>query len=442
MPYSSQRVVITGLGVISPIGCELETFWDSLAGSRSGIALIQSLPAGILPVRYGAEATRFTGAIEDFGPMDKNLQRNIRKGQKVMCREIEMGVAACQWALHDSGLASGVRDPHRIGIVYGSDYILTRPEEFEDGVRTCEEEARKHGHDFQIRDWPNLGLPKVNPLWLLKYLPNMPASHVAIYNDLQGPSNSITNREASNNLCIAEAMATIRRGAADAMLVGSTGSHIHPIRSLHISMQTQLARDREDPTQMARPFDTGRDGMVLGEGAGAMVLESLDSAQKRGARIWAEVVAYGASTVGRGGHSRPTYLAVANALRVLLARSQGNWPSQWHYHAMGSSQLTGDRDEAQAFRDVLGDAADRIPVASAKSYFGNLGAGSAAVEIIASCLALHHGKLFPTLNLSQLDPDCPIMARNQFQTPGDAFLHLNYTPQGQASGVAIRRFQP
>ncbi len=136
-------------------------------------------------------------------------------------------------------------------------------EEYSDGIDACYDEQRA----FHEEEWPTLGMPKVNPLWLLKFLPNMPASHVAIFNDLRGPSNSLTVREASSSLTIAEASSAIRRGAADAMIVGATGSRIEPLRFLHVTHQEQIARDRGNPSEMPRPFDRDRDGIVLGEGA-------------------------------------------------------------------------------------------------------------------------------------------------------------------------------
>ena len=228
-----RRVVITGMGVVCPIGRDLDTFWKNLVEQKTGISALDCLPESGLGLNYGGQAKCFTGDIENFGTLDKSLQRAIKKNQKVMCREIELGVAACQMALHHSGLAAPEsRNPERTGIVYGSDYILTRPEEFADGVDACFD-AAKH---FELRRWPTEGRPKVNPLWLLKYLPNMPASHVAIYNDLRGPSNSVTIREASSSASIAEAVATIRRGASDVMLAGATGSRLEPLRALHFAV--------------------------------------------------------------------------------------------------------------------------------------------------------------------------------------------------------------
>lgn len=435
MSEAHKRVVITGLGVVSPIGCNLDTFWDSLIQKKSGVKPIQSLPEGTIPVRNGAEVQEFTGDIENFGPLEKTLQRNIKKNQKVMCREIQIGVAACQMALHHSGLGASVRNPERTGIVYGCDYIMTRPEEFYGGVVACNDET-----GFHPEQWPTKGLPNLEPLWLLKYLPNMPASHVAIYNDLRGPSNSLTVKEASNNLSIAEATAVIQRGAADAMLVGSTGSCIHPLRSVYISGQLQLAPDRENPAEMPRPFDRDRKGVVLGEGAAAMVIESLESALARGAKIWGEIIACAASNVGPKEGRDAVRLATRNILHGLQERSNLGGDSNWHLHASGRGDIQNDASEALGIRDALGDLADKIPVVAAKSYFGNLGAGGAAVELIGSCLAMENNRLFQTMNCENPDTGCPIRIAQEGEAAGSGFVHLSYSPQGQASSVLIRRY--
>ena len=439
MLHDRQRVVITGLGVVCPLGRDLESFWNNLIAGKCGITELSCLPADSNTVRFGGEAKCFTGDIGDFGPLEKSLQRSIKKNQKVMCREIEMGVAACQLALHHSGLADpATRNPERTGIVFGSDYILTRPEEYADGVKACFDD-QEH---FQMPLWPDTGRPQVNPLWLLKYLPNMPASHVAIYNDLRGPSNSVTIREASSAASITEAVATIRRGAADVMLAGATGSRLEPLRALHFATSEKNADD-SDPAGMSRPFGKHRSGTVLGEGAGALVLESLANAKARGAKIWGEVIGGVGSAVCGELHNKNVdsiRVATANVLRGLMKKASDAGvdltPDQWHIHACGKSELAHDRSEALGIQDVV---ANRSPVVtSAKGYFGNLGAGSAAIEIVASCLALANNALFPLVDADSVGADCPIRPAKTSEFPGKAFASLSYSGQGQAAGVFIR----
>ncbi|MDZ4853029.1 MAG: beta-ketoacyl synthase N-terminal-like domain-containing protein [Pirellulaceae bacterium] len=436
MPLSPTRVVITGLGVVCPLGRDLDSLWQAFKQGQTGISEFSDLPTNTLPVRNGGQAKCFSGAIEEFGPLEKNLQRAIKKNQKVMCREIELGVASCQLALSHAGLGVDQRDPERTGITYGCDYILTRPEEFADGIEACHDSNRVFHHE----QWPILGMPKVNPLWLLKYLPNMPASHVAIFNDLRGPSNSLTMREASNSLTIGEATAAIRRGAADAMVVGATGSRIEPLRFLHVTNQEQIAKDRANPGEMCRPFDSGRDGIVLGEGSAAFVLESLEFAQKRGAKILGEIIATGSSAVGAAPGRDHIRMATKNVLGGIISKARSVLATDWHLHVAGRGDVAMDISESLGVRDVLGDDFSP-PIVAAKSYFGSLGAGSAAVEVVSSCLAMLNGELFPTLNYTQPDSRCPIKLSTQPVDPGKAFVHLAYSPQGQASGVCIAKFE-
>ena len=212
---------------------------------KSGIDVLSRIPAQHLTTDIGGECRDFTGDITDFGEVDKKLKRNIKKALKLMCREIQLGVAAAQFAIDHSRVKGGY-DPSRIGTLFGSDYIITEPGEFASGVGNCITEDSSNGSKFDFEKWAENGLTQVEPTWLLKYLPNMPASHIAILNDLQGPSNSLTVREASANLAVGEATTIIRRGSADAMVVGSTGSRIHPLRTVHVVLQEALA-DRNAP---------------------------------------------------------------------------------------------------------------------------------------------------------------------------------------------------
>lgn len=433
---SPRRVVITGFGLISPLGITPEALWEGLSAGRSGIAPLESLAAEAFPSSFGGEARDFHGHIDDFGELEKTTKRTIKKGLKVMCREIEMGVAAAQRALAHAGLVKGDFDPERTGTVYGSDHIMTVPEEFTEGIAACLDEQGK----FDFSRWGKEGLPKVTPLWLLKYLPNMPASHIAIYNDLRGPSNSITLREASANLAIGEARCTIARGAADRMIAGATGTRIHSVRTIHVCLQEEVAKNGIAPEKASRPFDLDRTGLVLGEGAGAVVLEELETAKARGATIYGEVVGYGSSTV-RDHDGTPHFdTAIKNALTQSL-HIAGMSPDQiGHVHAHGLSTKQCDAEEARAINDVFDRR--KVPVVAAKSNFGNLGAGSGVVELIASTMALNEGRLFSTLNYETPDPECDIaVVQNGDVSPGDSFLTANVSPQAQAAAILVRKYE-
>ena len=438
------RVVITGLGLVSPLGLDIDLFWQRLVQGESAIRPFVGLPQDALPVRCGGQCLEFTGAAEEYGPIDGTLKRNIRKNQKVMAREIEMGVAAAQRSIFHSGIAGLTRDPDRYGVSFASDLILTRPEEFIDGVKGCFPDGLVTG-PVDLKRWPNEGLPKVNPLWLLKYLPNMPASHVAIFNDFRGPNNSLTVREAGNNLVLGESVSVIRRGWSDCMVVGATGSRIHPLRSVHTAMQEELASQRDNPAEMARPFDKSRDGAVLGEGAGAIVLERLDHAAGRGAKIWGEILGSGSSMSGPiSAENRVECLrrAINTAVDAAVRQAGEALPKSMHIHAHGAGTRDGDRAEQAAILDLSKRYHwGAVPVVAAKSHMGSLGAGSAAVEVIASLVALDRGHLFEVLNFRDADGTSIRMAKKE-DPSGDGFVHLSYSPQGQVSAVIVKRFAP
>lgn len=433
---TSPRVVITGLGVISPLGNSGDKLWAALQAGTSGVAELRGVPSQSLPCHFGAECREFTGAIEEFGPLEKDLKRSITKGRKVMCREIQMGVAAAQLALTDASMMSSSFEPDRTGCIYGCDYLLTMPEEFTDGIRHCTDGDGK----FNFSQWGEKGLPKVDPLWLLKFLPNMPASHIAIYNDLRGPNNSLTLREASANAALAEAYLTISRGHADVMLAGATGSHIHPTKSVQTTLEEEVAVG-DDPARLSRPFDLDRRGQVLGEGAAAVILERLDRATKRGAKILGEIVGYGSSTVVDRKGVPDRAQAIENVLRQAL-RSSGLAPDQiGHLHAHGLGTKAGDREEAQAIQRVFGARNSPLPVVAAKGHFGNLGAASGMVEMLGSIFSLAEGCLFPVLNYETPDPACPVNVVTSSDVPaGDTFINVNVSPQGQASAVVVRKY--
>ncbi|HJN12661.1 MAG: beta-ketoacyl-[acyl-carrier-protein] synthase family protein [Pirellulaceae bacterium] len=434
MPASPpRRVVITGVGLVSPLGGDPETLWDAFLSQRSGVAKMTRVATDYLPTPYGAEAWDFSGHIDDFGPLESPQKRTIRKGLKVMCREVQMGVAAAQKAIAASSLLADC-DPDRTGVMFGADYMVTMPDEFVEGVRHCLDDQKQ----FDFSRWAEDGLPRITPLWLLKYLPNMPASHVAIYNDLRGPNNSITLREASANLACSEAFTTIKRGAADAMVVGATGSRVNPLRTVHVMIQGELATNGEDPAKLCRPFDLNRTGAVVGEGAGAIVVEELGHAQARGATVLGEIVGYGSSTVANRESVADCGKAIENVLQQSFRTASLTPDKVGHINAHGLGTRACDAAEAQAIHRLFGDR--RVPVMAPKSYFGNLGAGSGMIELIASLTAIARSALFPILNYETPDPDCPIQASRADDPPGDCFLNVNVSPQGQASALAVGRF--
>ncbi len=430
----ARRVVITGMGFISPLGNTRQKVREALHAGRSGVTYLEGAAAAML--KFGGAAHDFTGDVADFGPLEKLQKRNIKKGLKLMSRDIQMGVAAAQLALTDAGLALGDCEPTRSGVSFGSDYIMSEPGEFSAAIAACIDDNGV----FDYQQWAKNGMPQITPLWLLKYLPNMPASHIAIYNDFRGPSNSITLREASGNLAIGEACCTISRGNAELIIAGASGTRLQLTRSIQVSLQEEIIQQDIAPETASRPFDKDRAGMVLGEGAGALILESLESAEARGATMLAEIIGYGASSVLQSNGVARLEVAMANAMGAALRTAKLAPNDVGHVHAHGLSTQSSDLAEAQAIQRVFGERPTPIPVTAAKSYFGNLGAGSGVIELGSSVEALNSGELFPVLNYETPDPACEIFVAAENGVPaGDVAMNVSVTPQGQASAILVCR---
>lgn len=433
---TSRRVVITGVGLISPLGSTPAELWAALVQRRSGVVPYEPMQAGNLPMPFAGLATQFTGAIGDFGPLEGSRKKAIRKGLKLMCRETQMAVAAAQLALRDAGFAGDTPettpDPETSGVVLGSDYMLTMPEDYEEAIAKCTAEG-----DLDFSRWGTDGLGDMQPLWMLRYLPNMPASHIAIYNDLRGPNNSLTMREASGLMAIGEAMRIVARGDADRMIAGATGTRVLPMQAIH-AMQTEQMAAGDDPSEASKPFDKSRTGMVAGEGAGMLLIESEEAAIARGAKIYGELVGFASSQVTDRNLKGKNDRSLANALRGALQDAGREAADLGHINTHGLATTEGDAAEYEALQAVLGDAAKSVPAVAIKSAMGNLGAGSGVVELIASLLSLEHGTLPPVLNYQTQDANCPVAAVTEAGiSPGDLFASLNVTPQGQAAAVCV-----
>lgn len=446
-PAAERRVVITGVGLVSPVGSSPAEYAAALAEGRSGVT--RRTDGDAWPT-VGGFATGFTGSIGDFGELEGPQKKAIRKGLKLMCRETQMAVAAAQHAQADAG-GTEAFDPERVGVVLGSDYMLTLPDDYADAIQKCSE-----GGEFAFEEWGGEGLDQMAPLWMLKYLPNMPASHIAIYNDLRGPNNSLTMREASGLTAIGEAFRILSRGSADRMIVGATGTRVLPMQAIHAAQSTDdlsvtgECPDGADPATLSRPFDGSSTGPVCGEGAGMVVMETLEAATARGARVYGEVVGFGSSTVTANTDGGKVLvgrndIAITNAITAAL-NDAGKGPEQLgHVNADGSGVPAADRDEAAAIRQALGSAADSVPVIALKSYFGNLGAGGGVVELIGSLLAMDTagplaGALPRTLNHEQTAADCAITVQAVSSAPtGESFVSISTTPQGQAAVVCVQR---
>lgn len=436
MKPSGRRVVITGIGTISPLGLTPESTWTALAEQRSGVRQLESLPTDALPVGFGGEAIDFTGKIGEFGDLPKVQARTIRKALRMMCRECQMGVAAGQRALLDADITEETVDPLRIGISYNSDYMITLPEDLAEACRA----SRNGEGEFDFSKWAGQGLPQMNPLWQLKYLPNMPAAHLAIFNQLRGPNNSVTMREAGVGAALGEAFHIVAEGRADLMLVGGTGTRIHPTKTVHAFQTEELARNGA-PEQASRPFDRDRQGMVMGEGAGALIIESFEHAQARGATVHAEVLGGSYTAAMSRDRVADRRLALANAMRHVLTKTGVVPEDIGHINAHGLGTRQCDIEEAQAINDVFGDRADTLPVTAVKSYFGNLGGGSGFVELGVGVESLKRDALTATLNFETPDAECPVRIAEKDAPAGRVMLKLAVSPQGQAGAVLLTRYE-
>jgi 3-oxoacyl-[acyl-carrier-protein] synthase II len=421
---SPTRVVVTGVGVISPIGIGNERFWSSLASGRSGIDRLLSVPSQGLLSKVAAE-------VRDFNPLDYVYEK---KFLKVMSRDIQLGVSAASLAMQDSGLKAGDIDPDRLGVEFGAGHISFTPEELSDAARDYADPSNREGYTR----WGERNLNKIAPLWLLRQLPNMPACHVAIEHDARGPNNTITSAESSALLALQEGMRVINRGQADAMIVGAASSTIDPIDLARLSVYENLSPN-DDPLLASRPFDRKRDGMVAGEGSAVFVIESYEHARARGADIYCEILGVAAGADGRIDNPSQAGTGLVNAIETVLSRSNIRPGELGHINAHGKSTRRDDYVEAQAYHRALGDAADSIPVTALSSYFGHFDAGSGAVKLAGSILALRHGELPRTLNYDYPDPLCRLpVAREPMRLRSSVGMSVSRTAMGQSTAAVFR----
>ncbi|MDR2763373.1 MAG: hypothetical protein LBB88_12280 [Planctomycetaceae bacterium] len=477
---SRRRVVVTGIGLISPLSISVDGFWESLVSGHSGVRPYVPFGLASFPVSVAAPAM-FNGDIDEFDAIDSTQRKAIKKGLKLMSREIQMAVAASSKALNHAEIYVGQLAPERVGISFGSDYILTTVEDVIDAIRACsnlsepnlsklnlsesslsEQSLTRSIGKFDFRLWGKEGLSKMQPLWQLKYLPNMPASHIAILNNFHGPSNSITLREASVGAVVGESVSIIASGRTDVMIAGTTGGWLHPCKLI------SALRNEELSDAACCPFDLNRKGTTLGDGAAAIVLEEREHAKKRGVKIWCEIVA-GSCKMKRDRQNtdyrrdvvRTVILDVLKygalrrddfANKKFVENIENESASKindeirefaidriGHINAHGLGSRESDKAEAMAINDVFGLRTEPIPVVAAKGFWGNAGAGTGMFELIASILSLKMQKFFPSINHKISDPECPItIADPSKHSTGDSFIKIALNPHGHASALLVK----
>jgi 3-oxoacyl-[acyl-carrier-protein] synthase II len=426
MSRRSRRAVLTGVGVVSPLGLDTASFWEALRAGRGGIGPIQSFDASNLPTRIAGEVRGFDAK--------QYIAKPDRKSLKVMARGIQLAVAAAQLAFDDARLDKQTLDPTRFGVAFGAGLLATELEELGPAAGVG---ANCRPGVVDLEKWGEQGIATIPPTWMLKYLPNMLACHVSILHNAQGPNNTITESDVASLLALGEAYRILTRDLADFLLVGGADSKINPLSLVRQCLFGPLSRNNANPDRACRPFDRRRDGSVIGEGAGVLVLEELEHARRRGARIYAELVGFGAA-FDRHDSGKGVARAAAAALREAGVRP-GDVD---HVNAHGLSSQDADAWEARGLADVFGPGDAEVPVFAPKSYFGNLGAGSGTTELAASVLALHHGWLPATLNFEEPDPACPVtVLRAARATTRRHVLKVGFTEMGQCAAVVLRQWE-
>ena len=372
------RVAITGLGAVTPLGNDAPSTWEAAVAGRSGIDFIRSFDASDFPVRVAAE-------VKDFEPPDIVSAKDARRLE----RNVVLAVAASREAWADAGV-EGV-DPARAGILVGSAIGGVIGILEQEGIR------RERGHD------------RVSPWFLPNVLVDSASGQIAIDLGLRGPNYAPVSACATGSHAVGEGAETIRRGDADVVLAGGTEACMHPVILAGFCAMRGLVAEDEDPTRASRPFDATRAGFVMGEGACVMVLEELDRAVARGARIYAEILGYGTSNDAHHmAQPDPGSVGVAEMMRSAL-KSTGVDPERVGYiNAHGTSTPYNDKAETQAIKNVFGPHAYELAVSSTKSVFGHLFGAAGAVEAMMCVRALHEGVLPPTINYRNPDPDCDL----------------------------------
>lgn len=430
----TRRVVITGIGVISPIGIGAKAFWENLLAGKMGVRRIASFDPSGLPAQIAGEVPQFK--IGDFVP------KSYRKATKVMARDIELAVVAADDAFKDAGLQtraytdSPTIDPARFGCNIGAGLISADLNEL-----TAAMHVAREGNKLDLQRWGRDGMNQLTPLWLLKYLPNMLACHVTIIHELKGPSNTITCADASSHLAIGEAFRTIQRGDADCAICGGAETKVVPMslmRQILLRRVTEL--HNESPADAVRPFDSDATGTAVAEGGGLFILEEYNHAQKRGAKIYAELVGFGASqdtySVTTPDPSGQSY---ANAIRKALADAKVNPKDVGLLVPHGLGIPSHDRAELAGLKLAFGEALDATPIAPIKAQIGNVAAGS-GIDAAAAVLGLHHGRIPAAVNTRKTIDGVRLNIRPEVRD-ADVTISVSsvYSLGGQNAALVFRR---
>lgn len=375
-----QRVVVTGLGALTPIGNDVPSYWEGLSSGRNGVA-------GITLFDASRHACRFAAEVKAFDPRGWLEPKEAKRWD----RFCQFGVVAAKQAVADAGLTITDANRQRVGTAIGSGV---------GGLLMMETQA----HVLNDR-----GPDRVSPFCVPMMIPNMATGLTAIALGAQGPSSAVATACAAGSNAIGDAYRLIQLGLADAMVCGGAESAITPLGVAGFASAKALSFRNDDPASASRPFDAERNGFVIGEGAGVLVLESLDHARARGARILAEVVGYGMTCDAHHMTApSPGGVGGAEAMRLALRDARLEPEAVDYVNAHGTSTQANDSNETAAIKSALGDHAYRVPVSSTKSMTGHLLGGSGGIEAVAAILAMEHGVVPPTINYSNPDPACDL----------------------------------
>jgi 3-oxoacyl-[acyl-carrier-protein] synthase II len=367
------------MGVMTSIGQDLDTFWNSLMEGRSGVSRIEAFDVS----EY---TTQIAASMKEFNPEDYMDRKEARR----MDRFVQLAVAAGSKALEDSGLEIGVNaDAERVGVSIGSGI---------GGLGTWEDQ-----HNILLEKGPK----RVSPFFIPMMIANMASGQMSINLGAKGPNTTQVTACATGTHSIGDSYRLIQRGDADVMICGGAEATIRPTGMAGFCAMRAMSTRNDDPEKASRPFDTGRDGFVMGEGAGVLVIESLEHATKRGAKIYAEVIGYGLSADAH--HiTEPDPDGAARCMKMAI-RDAGIEPEEVDYiNAHGTSTPVGDRSETKAVKMALGDHAYKVAVSSTKSMTGHLLGAAGGVEAVICGLSLKNQIIAPTINLEDQDPECDL----------------------------------
>ncbi len=434
---NSARVVITGLGAVTPLGLTVNETWAGLCAGTSGINKITAFD----PVGFDC---KLAGQVPDY-KIREYVPKTYRKAVKLMSRDIELAVIAANEAIVHAGLITRGIDPEnvnvnpeRVAINLGAGLISCDLVELAPAVAASVTNGK-----FDILKWGKEGLEQVTPLWLLKYLPNMLACHIGIIHDIQGPSNTITCAETSAHLSIAEAAQIISRGGSDFALAGGAEAKVNPIIMIRQCLLKRATdQNNDEPASACRPFDADAKGSVFGEAAGVVILENLENAQSRGAKIYAEVVGFGQSN-----NINPTYehlesdgKGIEIAIKKAMAEAQIEPGDLDLIIPHGTGIPADDLAEAKAIQAALGEAAAKTTVWPTKSMLSNTGAACGAVDVIAAICAMTDSKIPAAKNCDKKADGCNLNITNQPQEKKIRFaLSCSYSYGGQTAAVVLKK---